>query len=361
MVLPVVRNRIDLCIRIYGKYGFGTITSFANKKVDVFRSLLGVDRKNKFNSSDFLVLEGHRHVIDSIERGLKPTFCLVSNRALSAPLGNTLSRLLSENGIDFELVDGGLIQKLSPSEHSQGVLAAVKRSSLPNYRDISSIGDDKYGCNHDSIASTVKLVQDSLDGNPLMLVLDCIQDPGNLGTLFRNAYGFGAGCIITIDGCHPLSPKAIRASLGTALASDLLTVSLHKEQLCRINSLIEGRDRDVYIVAAVVPEDTGELGTVHEFTAIQQLIENSRKGSTCAAPLLVLVLGSEACGISAATKQWLLAHAGSDRVKVLPATIPMWKRSVGFAGTLDSLNVANAGAILLCEMSRIAKFLREHC
>jgi tRNA G18 (ribose-2'-O)-methylase SpoU len=39
----------------------------------------------------------------------------------------------------------------------------------------------------------------------------------------------------------------------------------------------------------------------------------------------------------------------------------MWKRSVGFAGTLDSLNVANAGAILLCEMSRIAKFLREHC
>ncbi len=63
-------------------------------------------------------------------------------------------------------------------------------------------------------------------GNPLLLVLAALQDPGNVGTLLRSAEAFGAtGAILLAGTATPYSGKALRASAGSALRLPLLAMA----------------------------------------------------------------------------------------------------------------------------------------
>jgi len=268
-----------------------------------------------------------------------------------------LCTLLADNSIKYDMVDDNVLQRLSSSEHSQGVLAAVPRSSLRNYITLSEKNKDD-----SDIDSTVCMLLKSLVSNPIMLLLDGIQDPGNLGTLYRNAYGFGAGCVVTVGGCHPLSPKVIRSSLGTVLAPDLVSLSVRGDLLGQLSSVVQAlaRDRTLYLLTAGVPGARGSDSAVSEYAEIQGILENDSRATpkqSSVSPVVILVLGSEAEGISPEVTRWVDSISGDPLggVKVVPITIPMWSRSAGHSGALDSLNVANAGAILLCELSRIMR------
>jgi TrmH family RNA methyltransferase len=59
------------------------------------------------------------------------------------------------------------------------------------------------------------------DCSGLVLALDTIQDPGNLGTLMRTALAAGAEALWLADGADPFQPKVLRASAGAALALPL--------------------------------------------------------------------------------------------------------------------------------------------
>jgi TrmH family RNA methyltransferase len=59
----------------------------------------------------------------------------------------------------------------------------------------------------------------------LVLALDTIQDPGNLGTLMRTARAAGVACLWLADGADPHQPKVLRASAGAALALPLWRTS----------------------------------------------------------------------------------------------------------------------------------------
>lgn len=63
-----------------------------------------------------------------------------------------------------------------------------------------------------------QLIQNSLENpDPLLLLLDGIQDPGNLGAILRSAYVMGAsGVILPQDRTAPLGPVALKTSAGTA-------------------------------------------------------------------------------------------------------------------------------------------------
>ena len=55
-----------------------------------------------------------------------------------------------------------------------------------------------------------------LSGRELVVVLDRLQDPGNLGTLIRTADAAGAAAIILVEPCvDPLDPKTLRGSMGS--------------------------------------------------------------------------------------------------------------------------------------------------
>jgi len=58
------------------------------------------------------------------------------------------------------------------------------------------------------------------------ILLDSIQDPGNIGTVIRTAKAFGVACVILTGGCaDPYNPKAIRASMGAIYTQKICFMS----------------------------------------------------------------------------------------------------------------------------------------
>ncbi len=87
------------------------------------------------------------------------------------------------------LVNHKLMQEISDTETPQGIVAVVEKP----YRRL----DD--------------LIKD----NSLLVLLDGVADPGNMGTIMRTAWAFDAGGILLTKGCvDPFSPKAVRSSMG---------------------------------------------------------------------------------------------------------------------------------------------------
>lgn len=142
-----------------------------------------------------------------------------------------------------------------------------------------------------------------LDAKKAILVLDQIQDPGNLGTLLRTSLAFGWDAVVATPGTVDFfNDKAIRAAKGATFRLPLCRRSAEELALW-----LQERPRNAYVADA-----RGK-----PFSSL-----------TPSSPLL-LILGSEGSGASAAMRK--LAH---------PISIPMQNQ-------VDSLNVAIAGAILL--------------
>jgi TrmH family RNA methyltransferase len=149
-----------------------------------------------------------------------------------------------------------------------------------------------------------------LTGDPLLLVVESIEKPGNLGTMLRTADAAGCRAVIVCDpATDPFNPNVVRASLGTlftmplAIASSTETIEILREAGVR--------------TVATTP-DTSQL----------------LYGVDLTGPV-ALVVGSEQYGLS---DTWL---AAADR----RARIPM-------AGSADSLNAAMAAGVTLFEAIR---------
>ena len=68
---------------------------------------------------------------------------------------------------------------------------------------------------------------------PLVLVLDALQDPGNLGTILRSAEAFGADGVVSLPGTvSAWNPKAVRASAGSVFRVPLLAASIEECFTC---------------------------------------------------------------------------------------------------------------------------------
>lgn len=137
-----------------------------------------------------------------------------------------------------------------------------------------------------------------------VLVLDGVQDPGNVGTLLRSALAFDFKSIICLPGCaDPYGPKAIAASQGALFQCSIKTMSL--EEFVTQVSL---KSYDVIV------------SNVHNAASLQTL----QFKTPC-----MLVLGSEGAGVSESVKT-----LATQRVRI-------------DTNHVESLNVAMAGAILM--------------
>ncbi|HVF09743.1 MAG TPA: RNA methyltransferase, partial [Abditibacteriaceae bacterium] len=142
----------------------------------------------------------------------------------------------------------------------------------------------------------------------LALVLDGINDPGNVGTLLRAADATGVGVVaLTAGSADAFGPKAVRASAGSLFHLPLL----QHEKLAPQNLIKLLNDQSISIVAAAAHDGT----SCYEYSWPRR----------CA-----LVLGHETRGVSPEFEE-----AATARV-----TIPIY-------GKAESLNVAAAGAVLL--------------
>ncbi|WP_242964673.1 RNA methyltransferase [Flavonifractor sp. An100] len=142
------------------------------------------------------------------------------------------------------------------------------------------------------------------------LVLDGLQDPGNVGTIWRTADALGADGLLLVHRCaDPFSPKTVRATMGACFR--LPVYELETEEL---PGLLERSGLPLY--ATALREDTVDIRQVDL--------------GRCA-----VVIGSEGQGIS----QELLALSQKT------LKIPMRERC-------ESLNAAAAASIVLWEMGR---------
>jgi tRNA G18 (ribose-2'-O)-methylase SpoU len=154
-------------------------------------------------------------------------------------------------------------------------------------------------------------------GSRLVLGLEDVADPDNVGAVFRNAAAFGAAGIVLSPGCaDPLYRKAIRVSMGATLTIPFATTSWSDG----IGAL---RDAGYTLVALTPHSDAQSLDAVAGGL-------RSRR--------LAVLLGAESGGLSDE------AHRTAD----LRVRIPM-------APGVDSLNVATACAIALHRLADLAR------
>lgn len=140
-----------------------------------------------------------------------------------------------------------------------------------------------------------------------MLILDGIQDPGNLGTILRTADALNVP-VVLLEGCaDPYSHKVVRASMGAVLRTQPILATW--EQVC---------------------EECKEAGIPVAVTALSEKSQDIRKADLSA---MAVVIGSEGRGV----RPEILAQADAQLI------IPM-------SDHCESLNAAVAATIVMWEM-----------
>ncbi len=191
-------------------------------------------------------------------------------------------------GYHWERISEKVSRALSDTQTPQGVFALVRISS----RGIEDV------------------LQERTDGPLCLLLLEHIQDPGNLGTMFRSAEAAGiSGIVMDADTVDPYNPKVIRSTMGAIFRVPFVVVNDIKETERTL------QERKITVFAAHLD---GEVMYRHDF----------RK--SCA-----FLIGNEGKGL---TKE-----AASLAGKCL--RIPM-------EGQVESLNASMAATILLYEAMR---------
>ncbi|MDP6666631.1 MAG: 23S rRNA (guanosine(2251)-2'-O)-methyltransferase RlmB [Dehalococcoidia bacterium] len=237
-------------------------------------------------------VEGRRAVLESLRAGREiERLIMVDDLELGTQLREIVF-LADEAGIQVEAVSRRDLERQSQTKKHQGVIAVVPD---PRYHDFEEL-----------IAGA-----ESQGTAPLLVMLDGVQDPHNLGAIARTADAAGAhGLIIPERRAVGITPGAVRASAG----------ALEHVRVARVGNLNRTIEKLKAAGVAVIGLDAD--GDV-EYTQVN-----------FTGPV-VIVVGSEGKGLSR------LVRENCDQV----ASIPM-------AGELASLNASVSAGIALYEASR---------
>ena len=228
-----------------------------------------------------VLVEGVRTVSEALDAEAQIRFAVVSQRLRLSESGRKLEARLLASGCEVTGIDDHGLAEVSSTESPQGVLAVCEQSE-----------------------STLDQV---IAARCPILVLDALQDPGNVGTLIRSAVAFGFNGIIALDGTtDPWGSKVVRASAGALFRASIALASAEAAGRALLEA---GR---TVLVAAVEGND---------------LSQRPRD--------VVLVVGNEGTGVRAGVRQ------------MADATI-----SVPLEGPVESLNAGIAGSILMHQLTQ---------
>lgn len=175
------------------------ITSSSNAQV---KEVIQLNKKAKERrKKQLFIVEGHKMFQEAPESWVSRIFVTDSYAAEHEPL---------LAGRRYEVVEERVFAQMSDTQTPQGVLCLLQ---MPQYGE-----------------------EDILTGeSPLLLVLEDLQDPGNVGTIFRTAEGAGVSGIIMSKNCVDLfNPKTIRSTMGSIYRMPFIYAESLEEQLIRL-------------------------------------------------------------------------------------------------------------------------------
>lgn len=285
-----------------------TITSAQNRKV---KELLTLVEKSKARSAAGLfVVEGQRELGHCLDAGFIPETLFIcgevmavqNNAVNGAKTGHLTENIEGKDGLDALIakaealnprlgvvqIPAFLYEKVAYRGSTEGIIAEVH--SVPRALENLRLGE-----------------------RPLVMVLESVEKPGNLGAVLRSADAAGADAVIV---CDPLTdiwnPNLIRSSVG-AVFSVPVAVCTSADAIAFL------KERGIRIFTAQLQDS-------------EWYYDTDMTGATA------LVMGTESTGLTQAWRDSADAHI----------KIPM-------LGRLDSLNVSVSAAVLLYEAVRQRK------
>lgn len=134
-------------------------------------------------------IEGVRFVEEAVMSHVNIKYCLCAY-SIKMPRLEELKEKLIEQNINIYSVEDNLLAEICDTNTPQGIAAVI---GMEDHMPDNAIG-----------------------GKDLLIILDRIQDPGNLGTIIRTADAAGAGGIIISEGTvDPYSSKVLRSTMGS--------------------------------------------------------------------------------------------------------------------------------------------------
>lgn len=257
------------------------VTSSQHPKVKYIHRLF---RRRFRDREGVFIIEGVRFLEEALDAGWPLELVLFSPRLETSGRGRLLLSRLADSALPLLPVTDGLMAGLAGTETPQGVLAVARRREG----------------------------QPLAPGRPnLVLLVDGLQDPGNLGTIIRTADAAAVGQVILLKGTVDLyNPKTLRATMGSLFHLPVVQAPGREEILAGLEAAgyqlaVGDPSGDVY------PREVDFSGPI------------------------ALAVGSEAGGVGPDLRQ---------RAR--------WRVRIPMPGRAESLNAAVAAGILLYEAVR---------
>jgi TrmH family RNA methyltransferase len=259
------------------------IESPANPRI---RAAAGLRERRERDRSGLTLVDGLRESIRAVEAGVATELAFICPPLLGGDGAEQIRDLLRERVVETVEVSERAFSRVAFGDRNDGIVLVVRAPTT----DLAAVHFPE-------------------GADPLVIVTEDIEKPGNLGAILRSADGAGASAVVAVGGTDLFNPNVIRASTGTVFSVPLAAAPA--------DAVLHWlREHGLRIVAAKV--DADGLHTDADLTGP-----------------LAIVLGNEASGLSDA---WAAPDVESLRLPML--------------GVADSLNVSVAGAVLLYEARR---------
>lgn len=253
------------------------ISSVRNPRIQEIRALQSRPRNRR--EAGVFIIEGVRLTEEALNSGWRAKAAFFTHGLDER--GQAVIKSLQAQKVNAEEVSESVMAAISDTKSPQGILLEMETKELP-------------------IPAQPRMV----------LILDGLADPGNLGTLLRSATAAGADAVLLAPGsADAFAPKVLRSGMGAHFKLPIREIDWQQiAALCKKESL------------AVFLAEAGE-GEAYDQVDLTQRV--------------AILIGGEAHGVSPAAQQ----------LNPQPIHIPM-------PGQIESLNAATAGSLLLFEAVR---------
>lgn len=259
------------------------ITDFSAPELDVYARLTEAQLLNRFEpKKGMFIAESPKVIMRALEAGCEPVSLLVERSHINAEAAEAIERC---GDVPVFTASLEILTQLTGFRLTRGMLCAMRRPRLPS-------------------------VEEVLAGTRRVAVLEEVQNPTNVGAIFRSAAALGMDAVLLTPGCsNPLYRRSCRVSMGTVF--QIPWTYLGEDWTEALKSL-------GFKTAAMALRDDSYAIDAPELRAVNKL---------------AVVLGSEGDGLADGT-----IAACDYTVK-----IPMYHG-------VDSLNVAAASAVAFWEL-----------